>query len=54
MALREDIEKQGNWLFRWRSYLPLLVMPLFIIALRQAKVLEHILGDRTADYWEDF
>ncbi len=53
MALREDIERQGNWLFRWRSYLPLLVMPLFIIALRQAKVLEHILGDRVTDYWED-
>jgi protein-S-isoprenylcysteine O-methyltransferase Ste14 len=52
MALREDIEKQGNWLFRWRSYLPLLVMPLFIIALRQAKVLEHIFGDGAADYWE--
>jgi protein-S-isoprenylcysteine O-methyltransferase Ste14 len=52
MALREDMEKQGNWLFRWRSYLPLLVIPLFIIALRQAKVLEYILGDRATDYWE--
>lgn len=53
MALREDIERQGNWLFRWRSYLPLLVMPLFIIALRQAKVFEYIFGDRVTDYWED-
>jgi len=52
MALREDMEKQGNWLFRWRSYLPLLVMPLFIIALRQVKAFEHIAGDRAADYWE--
>jgi protein-S-isoprenylcysteine O-methyltransferase Ste14 len=52
MALREDIEKQGNWLFRWRSYLPLLAMPLFIIALRQAKVIEHIFGSRALDYWE--
>jgi protein-S-isoprenylcysteine O-methyltransferase Ste14 len=52
MALREDLEKQGNWLFKWRSYLPLLAIPLFIIALRQAKVLEHIFGDRVQDYWE--
>ncbi len=52
MAIREDIEKQGNWLFRWRSYLPLLVIPLFIIALRKARVFEYIFGDRFTDYWE--
>ena len=22
MALREEFEKTGNWLFRWRGYLP--------------------------------
>ena len=33
MPLREEMEKQGNWLFRWRSYLPLLIVPLFFIAL---------------------
>jgi protein-S-isoprenylcysteine O-methyltransferase Ste14 len=52
MALREDIEKQGNWLFIWRSYLPLLVVPLFIIALREAKVLEHVVGNEATDCWE--
>jgi protein-S-isoprenylcysteine O-methyltransferase Ste14 len=52
MALREDMEKQGNWLFRWRSYLPLLVIPLVIVALQQAGVFENIFGDRTGDYWE--
>jgi len=36
MALREELGKQGNWLFRWRSYLPLLMIPLFIIALMEA------------------
>lgn len=25
MALREEFEQQGTWLFRWRSYLPMLV-----------------------------
>jgi protein-S-isoprenylcysteine O-methyltransferase Ste14 len=52
MALREDMEKQGNWLFRWRSYLPLLAVPVLLIALRQARVLEYIFGDRAMDYWE--
>jgi protein-S-isoprenylcysteine O-methyltransferase Ste14 len=52
MALREDMEKQGNWLFRWRSYLPLLVIPLFIVALQHAGVFEYLFGDRAGDYWE--
>ena len=34
MALREEYEKIGNWLFRWRSYLPLLVLGLAFIAMR--------------------
>ena len=29
MALKEELEKQGNWLFRWRSYLPLIIVGLF-------------------------
>ncbi|HNX68338.1 MAG TPA: methyltransferase [Candidatus Omnitrophota bacterium] len=33
MALKETYEKQGTFLFRWRSYLPLLVTPLVIAAL---------------------
>ncbi|RZJ67173.1 MAG: DUF1295 domain-containing protein [Flavobacterium sp.] len=30
MSLSLEIEKQGNWLFRYRSYLPLLILPLGI------------------------
>jgi len=33
MALREELSKQGDWLFRWRSYLPLFMLPLFALAL---------------------
>lgn len=33
MALREDFEQAGNWLFRRRSFLPLLLLPLFYPAL---------------------
>ncbi len=36
MALREEFESTGNWLFRWRSYLPLVVIGIFLLAL-----LEH-------------
>ncbi|HOW58620.1 MAG TPA: isoprenylcysteine carboxylmethyltransferase family protein [Candidatus Omnitrophota bacterium] len=34
MALRETYEKQGAFLFRWRSYIPLLLIPIVFIALR--------------------
>jgi protein-S-isoprenylcysteine O-methyltransferase Ste14 len=34
MAHIDQLKKQGNWLFRWRSFLPLVIVPLFIISLR--------------------
>jgi len=51
MALREDIEKQGSWLFKWRSYLPLLGIPVFIIAIKQSGILENKFGDSVGDFW---
>ena len=33
MALKEEFENTGNWLFRWRSYLPLAVIGIFLLAL---------------------
>ena len=26
MALQEDMRKEGNWLFKYRSYLPLFIL----------------------------
>lgn len=52
MALREDLEKQGAWLFKWRSYLPLLFIPLFVIALKNSEFIERIFGDYIGDLWE--
>ena len=52
MVLREDIEKQGSFLFRWRSYLPLLTVPLFIIALYHSEYLERVFGDFADKFWE--
>jgi len=54
MALREELERQGNWLFRWRSYLPLIILPILLIALRHSDWLERCAGDRLEDCWEVF
>jgi protein-S-isoprenylcysteine O-methyltransferase Ste14 len=34
MALREELERSGNWLFRHRSYLPIVMLIPIIVALR--------------------
>lgn len=45
MALREEFESQGNWLFRYRSYLPLaLILPLGVAMSRY----EYPLGSYAA------
>ncbi len=33
MALREEFEGEGNWLFRWRSYLPLVLLVLVLVVM---------------------
>jgi protein-S-isoprenylcysteine O-methyltransferase Ste14 len=38
MALVDEFREQGDWLFRWRSYLPLILVPLIGIALLQLDV----------------
>jgi len=35
MALQEEFETTGDYFFRWRSYLPLVMAGLFILALAQ-------------------
>jgi len=52
MALREELEKQGNWLFRGRSYLPLLIFPILLIALRDPGCLEQVFGDTVDGIYE--
>jgi protein-S-isoprenylcysteine O-methyltransferase Ste14 len=34
MAHIDKLRNQGDWLFRWRSFLPLAVIPIFIVSLR--------------------
>jgi hypothetical protein len=33
MALKEEFERVGNWLFRWRSYLPLLLAGIILTGM---------------------
>ena len=52
MPLREEMEKQGRWLFRWRSFLPLLAAPLLVPAFEH---FSYPLGSHTGDLvWEMF
>lgn len=38
MALREHFERSGNWLFRWRSYLPLIFFLVLAFAFRGLRI----------------
>jgi protein-S-isoprenylcysteine O-methyltransferase Ste14 len=42
MALQEEFREQGEWLFRWRSFLPLVLVPLIGIALSQLEADQHL------------
>jgi protein-S-isoprenylcysteine O-methyltransferase Ste14 len=43
MPLIEELEASGRWLFRWRSYLPLVMLALLFASLRYFSVLlDHI------------
>jgi protein-S-isoprenylcysteine O-methyltransferase Ste14 len=48
--LKKEFVKQGNWLFRWRSYLPLLILPILFLAIRETEHSEQFLG-QTLDYY---
>jgi protein-S-isoprenylcysteine O-methyltransferase Ste14 len=50
MALREEFESNGTWLFRWRSFLPLLLLALFLLALRDYHYPRH--SERLHHIWQ--
>lgn len=51
MALRVELRKQGEWLFRWRSFLPIALLPLIAVALSQLKD-DHV--DTLTYAWDYF
>lgn len=52
MKLSDHLETSGNWVFRWRSYLPLLLIGLSLASLRETKYP----GDNSAVelFWKSF
>lgn len=50
MALREHFETSGMWLFRWRSYLPLILFLIVLAGLRNYEYPRHSHTLQTA--WE--
>ena len=45
MALREECEKQGNLLFRWRSYIPLVLILVILPAFQDYIKMDHTHDD---------
>jgi protein-S-isoprenylcysteine O-methyltransferase Ste14 len=54
MALKEELERHGEWLFKWRSYLPLLILPVVLVALKDSEYLERVYGEMADDLWQGF
>jgi protein-S-isoprenylcysteine O-methyltransferase Ste14 len=49
MALREEFERTGNWLFRWRSYIPLVLIVPMLLAMQHP---DYLRQDRSGqDAW---
>jgi protein-S-isoprenylcysteine O-methyltransferase Ste14 len=54
MSLDNQLKNQGQWLFRWRSHLPLLLLPLLVIGLRQGEFIESYFGETSEIIWKGF
>ena len=52
MELREQFVRQGSWLHRWRSYLPVMIMPLLLLAARDGEYFESNFGPAVDSLWE--
>jgi protein-S-isoprenylcysteine O-methyltransferase Ste14 len=54
MLLRDRLVQQGNALFRWRSLLPLMLVPLVAVALRESGALTRAFGHGAEAAWDYF
>jgi protein-S-isoprenylcysteine O-methyltransferase Ste14 len=52
MLIRDSLREQGEILFRLRSSLPLLLLPLAALALRESEWLEQRYGDAIDDWYD--
>ena len=51
MALQEEFERQGNWLFRRRSLLPLVILPVGVVAAVLTIQFRGVLFSAVFPYW---
>lgn len=54
MLLKEKLGKQGEWLFKRRSYFPLFFVPVFLLGLRDFQYFERLHWDTFHHFWEAF
>lgn len=52
MPLREELSKTGSFLFRWRSYLPLLMIVLILLGMPYFEYPDH--SEKLDELWEIF
>lgn len=50
--LQKELVSQGNWLFRWRSYLPFIVLPLAMTAFSSSLWFNETFGNRFEEGWD--
>ena len=51
MLVKQLLALHGNFLFRWRSYLPLLLLPAFVAAGPESVRIEQALGNALSATW---
>lgn len=51
MSLYDSMIKHGHTMFRLRSYLPLLIIPPLLIAMKESVYMEELVGDHVEDVW---
>lgn len=54
MLLNDLMKDQGNVLFRWRSYLPLILIPAIILGARESGYFEASFGKTFEEIWDVF
>jgi protein-S-isoprenylcysteine O-methyltransferase Ste14 len=52
--LKDDMVRQGNWLFRWRSYLPLILLPVAVSVFQNTGWMAQTLGEPFEDGYDYF
>src|SRR5262245_66577751 len=50
--LAQEMERSGRWLFRYRNHLPLVLVPLIVLALPHSGGIESTFGSAAAGVWE--